>query len=333
MSVFHKEKIGRASIKEGLDNLPSGICFADQNGTIILCNRQMHRLCHALMGMDLQHISELRGALKNPCKEIIPIDAEALIYRFPNGAAWQFSETAITDAEGAVYTQMQAAEVTALYEKEAELQEKNRALNEANARAKKLYTELDKIVREEENFAVKTHVHDEVGLLLSLSRKLFKQQEDDLAAMRELGKAWSRVSETLGIAEQEAGESGAGLSDAALGEQASVIAGIGVKLTVRGELPQSGNLAYLLTVAIRECATNTVRHAEGSEMTVDISDADGYVCASITNNGKLPEQEVTEGGGLGALRRRIESAGGTMAVESAPVFRLNITLPERGNTV
>ena len=203
MSVFHKEKIGRASIKEGLDNLPSGICFADQNGTIILCNRQMHRLCHALMGMDLQHISELRGALKNPCKEIIPIDAEALIYRFPNGAAWQFSETAITDAEGAAYTQMQAAEVTALYEKEAELQEKNRALNEANARAKKLYTELDKIVREEENFAVKTHVHDEVGLLLSLSRKLFKQQEDDLAAMRELGKAWSRVSETLGIAEQD----------------------------------------------------------------------------------------------------------------------------------
>ena len=182
MSVFHKEKIGRASIKEGLDNLPSGICFADQNGTIILCNRQMHRLCHALMGMDLQHISELRGALKNPCKEIIPIDAEALIYRFPNGAAWQFSETAITDAEGAAYTQMQAAEVTALYEKETELQEKNRALNEANARAKKLYTELDKIVREEENFAVKTHVHDEVGLLLSLSRKLFKQQEDDLAA-------------------------------------------------------------------------------------------------------------------------------------------------------
>ena len=178
-------------------------------------------------------------------------------------------------------------------------------------------------MREEENFAVKTHVHDEVGLLLSLSRKLFKQQEDDLAAMRELGKAWSRVSETLGIAEQ----------DAALGELASVIAGIGVKLTVRGELPQSGNLAYLLTVAIRECATNTVRHAEGSEMTVDISDADGYVCASITNNGKLPEQEVTEGGGLGALRRRIESAGGTMAVESAPVFRLNITLPERGNTV
>ena len=148
MSVFHKEKIGRASIKEGLDNLPSGICFADQNGTIILCNRQMHRLCHALMGMDLQHISELRGALKNPCKEIIPIDAEALIYRFPNGAAWQFSETAITDAEGAAYTQMQAAEVTALYEKETELQEKNRALNEANARAKKLYTELDKIVRE-----------------------------------------------------------------------------------------------------------------------------------------------------------------------------------------
>ena len=42
-------------------------------------------------------------------------------------------------------------------------------------------------------------------------------------------------------------------------------------------------------------------------MTVDISDTDGYVCASITNNGKLPEQKSNRGGGLGALRRRIEA--------------------------
>ena len=94
--------------------------------------------------------------------------------------------------------------------------------------------------------------------------------------MRELGKVWSRVSETLGIAEQEAGESGAGLSDAALGELASVIAGIGVKLTVRGELPQSGNLAYLLTVAIRD-----VRHQYGASRGGQRNDGGYFRCRRL----------------------------------------------------
>ena len=53
MKMVHRPKIGRAAVKEGFDNLPSGICFADRNGTVILCNRQMHRLCYALLGMDL----------------------------------------------------------------------------------------------------------------------------------------------------------------------------------------------------------------------------------------------------------------------------------------
>ena len=48
-----KHRIGRNSIKESFDNLPSGVCFADKHGVIILCNRQMHRLCYLLLGTDL----------------------------------------------------------------------------------------------------------------------------------------------------------------------------------------------------------------------------------------------------------------------------------------
>ena len=39
-----KARINRMSIKESLDNLPSGICIARKNGTLALCNRQMQRL-------------------------------------------------------------------------------------------------------------------------------------------------------------------------------------------------------------------------------------------------------------------------------------------------
>ena len=46
----------------------------------------------------------------------------------------------------------------------------------------------------------------------------------------------------------------------------------------------------------------------------------------ITNNGKPPERPITEGGGLSDLRQKVEQQGGTMTVESAPVFRLQIDL-------
>ncbi|MDD6057297.1 MAG: hypothetical protein PUB98_03400 [Clostridiales bacterium] len=202
---FQKTGIGRTSIKESIDNLPNGICFADKEGIVVLCNRQMHRLCYVLMGMDLQHICELRNALKNPRSEIVAINPSMFVYLFPDGRVWQFSECALMDSDGRAYTQMQAVEVTMLYEKKAELQKENTALNEANARAKKLYSELDRIVREEESFAVKAHVHDEVGLLLLSSRKLLKQPQSNLVELQRIGKMWSKMAKRLGLPEQAEG--------------------------------------------------------------------------------------------------------------------------------
>lgn len=47
----------------------------------------------------------------------------------------------------------------------------------------------------------------------------------------------------------------------------------------------------------------------------------------ITNDGKVPDDEITEGGGLSALRRRIENAGGIMRIKSRPNFALSALLP------
>ena len=114
MTWFRRERIGRASIKESLDNLPSGICFADQSGLVILSNKQMYRLCYTLMGMDLQHISELLDALEKPQAGIQSVGADTNDYRFPEGKVWKFTQSSITDADGNAYTQVLAVDVTAL---------------------------------------------------------------------------------------------------------------------------------------------------------------------------------------------------------------------------
>ena len=330
MTWFRRERIGRASIKESLDNLPSGICFADQSGLVILSNKQMYRLCYTLMGMDLQHISELLDALEKPQAGIQSVGADTNVYRFPEGKVWKFTQSSITDADGNAYTQVLAVDVTALYEKGDELEQENRRLEEVNARARNLYAQLDDIVREEENFAVKTHVHDEMGELLGLTRNMLTQRELPPERLKALGKRWEHIGDTLGAVGKQDGD--AFDSDKTLAELTERIAGIGVALHVRGEFPQKSGAAYLLTAAVRECAINTVRHAKGSEMTVELTKTPHSLIAAITNDGMAPAGEVVEGGGLSALRRRIEGTGGAMQVESTPRFRLVITLPGKEET-
>ena len=330
MTWFRRERIGRASIKESLDNLPSGICFADQSGLVILSNKQMYRLCYTLMGVDLQHISELLDALEKPQAGIQSVGADTNVYRFPEGKVWKFTQSSITDADGNAYTQVLAVDVTALYEKGDELEQENRRLEEVNARARNLYAQLDDIVREEENFAVKTHVHDEMGELLGLTRNMLTQRELPPERLKALGKRWEHIGDTLGAVGKQDGD--AFDSDKTLAELTEGIAGIGVALHVRGEFPQKSGAAYLLTAAVRECAINTVRHAKGSEMTVELTKTPHSLIAAITNDGLAPAGEVVEGGGLSALRRRIEGTGGAMQVESTPRFRVVITLPGKEET-
>ena len=330
MTWFRRERIGRASIKESLDNLPSGICFADQSGLVILSNKQMYRLCYTLMGMDLQHISELLDALEKPQAGIQSVGADTNVCRFPEGKVWKFTQSSITDADGNAYTQVLAVDVTALYEKGDELEQENRRLEEVNARARNLYAQLDDIVREEENFAVKTHVHDEMGELLGLTRNMLTQRELPPERLKALGKRWEHIGDTLGAVGKQDGD--AFDSDKTLAELTEGIAGIGVALHVRGEFPQKSDAAYLLTAAVRECAINTARHAKGSEMTVELTKTPHSLIAAITNDGLAPAGEVVEGGGLSALRRRIEGTGGAMQVESTPRFRLVITLPGKEET-
>ena len=49
----------RNSVKDVLDNLPSGICFFDKNGIPALRNRKMYSLILEFTGKDPQSLAEL----------------------------------------------------------------------------------------------------------------------------------------------------------------------------------------------------------------------------------------------------------------------------------
>jgi signal transduction histidine kinase len=95
-----------------------------------------------------------------------------------------------------------------------------------------------------------------------------------------------------------------------------------------GELPRQEAAAYLLSCAVRECVTNAVRYAEATELYVAFTETESEATVAITNNGRIPEGEIVEGGGLSTLRRRVERAGGIMTVQSFPEFKLTVTVPK-----
>ena len=87
-------------------------------------------------------------------------------------------------------------------------------------------------------------------------------------------------------------------------------------------------MAYLLTCTVRECVTNAVRYAEATELYVVFAETQTESSVTVTNNGRIPESPIVEGGGLSTLRRRVERAGGTMTVQSRPRFQLTVTVPK-----
>lgn len=50
---FEKNSITPSSVKESLDYLHTGLCFAYKNGMVMLINHRMDNLSHAIFGRDL----------------------------------------------------------------------------------------------------------------------------------------------------------------------------------------------------------------------------------------------------------------------------------------
>ena len=86
----------------------------------------------------------------------------------------------------------------------------------------------------------------------------------------------------------------------------------------------------LFLAAAAEALTNAARHAGARTLYIRFSETDTQYQVSFQNDGSTPECEITEGGGLGSLRRKVEMAGGSMDICCRPVYTLTITITKDG---
>ena len=108
---------------------------------------------------------------------------------------------------------------------------------------------------------------------------------------------------------------------------------IGMRIELFGELPEDTDLRKVFLIAIRECLTNGVRHADATLIHAEIVRKNKSILLYITNNGKPPEGVVVPKGGLLNLLRYVADCGGKMKIESLPQYVLSIELPSKNGEI
>lgn len=307
-------------IKESFDNLPIAVCFFDRHGLVRLVNRRMLEISFVLLGTEFQTLSELRTALAfPPNSEIDVVDESSLVFRFSDGTFLHFEEKEIIGKSGEHYTQVTAADVSQLVLRQRELREENRRLENANRRVRQLYDNMAEIVREEEILSMKMRVHDDIGHSILSARKALLTDES-INTIKDNALVWEKSIELLYHSNNMPDD----FDDIGYAEERA--AALGVEIVRNGEFPEGKALRRLIAFALRESVTNCVRHAGATKVFVTTKKESGFFSVRITNDGNAPQAEITEGGGLSSLRKRIEKSGGKMLVQSLPFFELSVFL-------
>jgi len=200
-----------------------------------------------------------------------------------------------------------------------------------NAKVRMAQEEIEHLAKVAERERIARDLHDLLGHTLSLiilkselATKLISTDQDRaLGEMRDV----ERISrETLKeVREAVRGYRSAGLKEQ-LGTATSTLKAAGIEVVADiEEFPIPAVEEAVLSMAIREAATNIVRHAGAHHCTVRLERNEDTVRLEIIDDGR--GGDFREGAGLAGMRERLEAIGGRLEVSGMNGTRLVITLP------
>ena len=353
-----RDKLSPGSVKESLDALPDGVCFFSEDGRILLSNRRMQHISSDITGIGILNGEKLWRCIEE--KSVKTDVSDGLVILTSDSKVWNVRRSEI-EAEGNRINEIVALDVTEQYELRRELEERNERLNSVNERLRIFSRDMSRLTAEKELLDAKIKVHDDLGRsllafrayltaepskrdrskLLPLWRYVISVMKKETSQSEEWD-AIDKTAESLNIKIEFTVDLHAGLAGLPVNQFGDLPAGL-------ADLPVSGAARSAIMAAIRECLTNTARHAGGDRLfvlikcgveqgadhastsgnpsasgTAPCADAPHGIRVEITNNGRMPLTPVQEAGGLSNLRRMVERAGGNMTIESSPQFLLRL---------
>ena len=318
-----KTNISNLSVKEAIDALKEGILFCDENGYILLANRTMQRLMFLLTGKIQRNAKQFYEQLSD---ELIVKNHEnfknegQLIYRLPDGSSWMFTDTTIL-IRNKQYRQISAADITQQWNAATQLKQQNTDLKKRSEELKTAIENMKIICREEEMLRAKSRIHDILGQRLALLMRALREHNMPDINLFNIFK--NGLPNEL---KEPPNEIDFKQEITTLSE---IFHGIGVMIDFKGEFPKTYKTASFFMEIITEAVTNAVRHGFSTEVKILCEKNEENWMLKITDNGLSVNENISEGGGIGNIRRKISEELGTLYIQVKPNFVLQVFLPRR----
>jgi two-component system, NarL family, sensor histidine kinase DesK len=206
-----------------------------------------------------------------------------------------------------------------------------------NSLLERANSEIERLTQEAERERIARDLHDLLGhtltvitVKLDLARRLLSHDTsyDVVRARNEIVEAEQTARNALAeVREAVSGYRAEGL-DAEIGRARRSLLSADVKLTTTlAPVNLSSSQVNVLCLALREAATNIVRHAHATVCHVALVEKDSRIYFTIEDNGR--GGQICEGNGMRGMRERVQSVAGAVKLTGLANggTSLELTLP------
>ncbi|MCR5733343.1 MAG: hypothetical protein K6G22_01940 [Lachnospiraceae bacterium] len=317
--MWQRSNISAMSVKEAFDKLPTGLAYYTSGGVPVMINEAMQDLSRNVFGQTVTDAGAFWEKLKaNETGDPVRDDNTAIVRA--GNKIFSVKQRSLQISGVDVY-ELTAADISKEYELTRELEEKRDKARVLNTRLKALMETIEYVSMNRELLKLKTALHDNIGQSILIAKR-YLHSPDSVDRKRML-EFWQDNARHLMNDEPEEWE----LPYYVISKEADLM---GIKLNVIGELPKERELIPVVDAAVSAEVSNTLKHTNGTQVTIEVTESGDNYVLSLKNDGEVPRGNIEPLGGLENLRRKAEDAGGSMEILTSPDFILKITLPKGG---
>ena len=208
-------------------------------------------------------------------------------------------------------------DITEVYKLHQKLNEQNKKLKENNKKILLSIDNIEELEKEKNLLKLKNKYHDILGQNLSILQQYLNKEKISQENFEEI----KFMIQKMFIDIEDTDDTNTNLENLIKIHKKN-----GTDIIIDGKLPQNKETAKVFFEIIREATTNAIRHAGSSKVFVNIKETLEETYMIITNDGRKPNEFITENQGIKDMRRKVKKLGGMFYISTVPEFSVNISI-------
>ena len=208
-------------------------------------------------------------------------------------------------------------DITEEYKLHKKLNGQNKKLKENNKKILLSIDNIEELEKEKNLLKLKNKYHDILGQNLSILQQYLNRENISQENFEEI----KFMIQKMFIDIEDTDDTNANLENLIKIHKKN-----GTDIIIDGKLPQNKETAKVFFEIIREATTNAIRHAGSLKVFVNIKETLEETYMIITNDGRKPNEFITENQGIKDMRRKVKKLGGMFYISTVPEFSVNISI-------